>query len=281
MGYSDVTLKKLFALSGNECAFPGCELPVIDSEYGVPTGQICHIKGKSPNGPRYDARQTEDERNAYENLLVMCGTHNKIVDDEATRDQFPVALLAEFKADHESRMHNQTVKLDLVERVANLILALQTPKPTLPSVVPVIESYRTSCDNAGQIDYYAFRVSLRNDGQKTLRSYRLEVEIPNAYADPTHESSMRDRRQVRGDVTVYRHTHEDHPGFILCPNDTSDLVMNNNYQMRFDQYENASGSIKVKVYSDDDLLSSVDFSTAANRNKDQMSRFGLDDPQSA
>jgi hypothetical protein len=97
MTYSEQTLKKLFALAGNECAFPGCTAPIVDTEHGVVTGQICHIKGKSPNGPRYDASQTEAERNGYANLLVMCAPHNKIVDDEETRAQFSVELLTQIK----------------------------------------------------------------------------------------------------------------------------------------------------------------------------------------
>jgi len=77
--YTERTLKRLFGLSGNQCAFPGCIKPVIDSQTGLPIGQICHIKGKSPNGPRYDPNQSEHDRNDYPNLLVMCPVHNKTV----------------------------------------------------------------------------------------------------------------------------------------------------------------------------------------------------------
>jgi hypothetical protein len=53
MVYTEVTLKKLFALSGNVCAFPGCTAPIVDTEHGIVTGEICHIKARSPEGPRY------------------------------------------------------------------------------------------------------------------------------------------------------------------------------------------------------------------------------------
>ena len=78
-------------------ATTGCTAPVFDTTHGVLTRQICHIKGRSKNGPRYDPGLTEEERNGYPNLLVMCAAHNKIVDDEATHDQFSVELLTEFK----------------------------------------------------------------------------------------------------------------------------------------------------------------------------------------
>jgi hypothetical protein len=51
--------------------------------------------------------------------------------------------------------------------------------------------------------------------------------------------------------------------------------MNTNYQMRLEQYKDASGSITVSVYSDDDLVGSADFSIVENRNKDRMAQLGL------
>src|SRR5437016_5240155 len=120
MTYSEKTLKKLFALAGNECAFPGCTAPIVDTELDVVTGQICHIKGKSPKGPRYDANQTEAERYDYANLLVMCAAHNKIVDEEETRDQFSVELLTQIKTNHESRNHNTVVKEDQLNKLIRL-----------------------------------------------------------------------------------------------------------------------------------------------------------------
>jgi hypothetical protein len=44
---SEQTIKKLFALSGNICAFPGCQSPIVESA-GTVTGEICHICAKSP-----------------------------------------------------------------------------------------------------------------------------------------------------------------------------------------------------------------------------------------
>ena len=115
MSYTDLTLKRLFGLSGNTCAFPGCDAPIVDTTYGVVVGQICHIKGKSPNGPRYDPNQSEEERNDYKNLILMCATHNKIIDDEKTRDKFPVELLTEYKEKYEAQYQNRVVDDNLLE----------------------------------------------------------------------------------------------------------------------------------------------------------------------
>jgi len=146
-------------------------------------------------------------------------------------------------------------------------------------VVPVIESHRTSADNAGEIDYYAFRVSLRNVSSKTIRNFRLEVEVPNAYADPTHQGSIAENvRRVGGNSTRYRHTQDQFPGFVLYPSDVSPILMNTNYQMRFDQYEKATGEIRVSVYVDDELAGQAEYSIRDNRNKDRMVQLGIDQP---
>ena len=75
------TIKKLFALSGNICAFPSCQTPLVEDS-GTVTGKICHIKAKNKNGPRYDKKQTDEERNSYENLILLCGRHHDIIDKE-------------------------------------------------------------------------------------------------------------------------------------------------------------------------------------------------------
>lgn len=163
----------------------------------------------------------------------------------------------------------------LVAEPDNATAQSEAGKETL-SLVPIIEAHRTSADNIAGIDYYAFRVSIRNDGDKTIRSFRLEVDIPNAYADPTHQGSMSENiRRVREDVIVYRHTQDQFPGFVLYPKDVSGLLLNTNYQMRFDQYQEASGSIKVSVYIDDDLLGRAEYSIRDHRNKDRMAQLGL------
>jgi len=311
LAYREVTLKKLFALSGNSCAFPDCPAPLVDDETDIVIGDICHIKARKPDGPRYDASQTNEERNSYENLIAMCKPHHTIIDHEDTRNEYPVERLLKFKEDHEAqyrrKLYDPTWAGDLNwgrvdQRKLNIFLnhffnrgdanitthnqsggqnAFQIVNVYAPltkavvAVTPLIESHRTSADKTGQIDYYAFRVRLRNDSEKTIKSFRLEVEIPNGFADPTHLSSMMGRCQIQGDVTVYTHTEAGHPGFVLYPKRTSDLVMNNNYIMRFDQYHDTEGTIAVRVYVDDDLVGSEDFSVRENRNKDRMDQLGL------
>ena len=78
------TVKILFALSNNICAFPGCNSPISENSEII-TGDICHIKAKSPGGPRFDSEQSDNERNSFENLILLCKRHHKIIDSDTVK----------------------------------------------------------------------------------------------------------------------------------------------------------------------------------------------------
>lgn len=89
----------LFAVSRNKCAFPGCIQQIVDDDAVI--GQLCHIRGASPGGPRYDASQTPLEREAFENFLLLCPTHHVKID--ADEEKYPIERLSEMKWRHEWR----------------------------------------------------------------------------------------------------------------------------------------------------------------------------------
>ena len=93
------TIKRLFAFSGNLCAFPDCNLPMVESS-GTVTGEICHIQARSKGGPRYNASLPIKERHAFENLILLCGHHHKIID--AQPEIYTTETLIELKGVHES-----------------------------------------------------------------------------------------------------------------------------------------------------------------------------------
>jgi hypothetical protein len=95
------TVKRLFALSGNRCAFPECTTPLIDPKSGSVVGEICHIKGDKPGAPRFDCTQSNEERQSFKNLLLLCNVHHKIVDDD--EELYTVDKLCEMKLSNESR----------------------------------------------------------------------------------------------------------------------------------------------------------------------------------
>lgn len=99
MSYSDVTIKRLFACSQNQCAMPQCLSPILIGNTVV--GEICHIRARRKNGPRFDSVLTAAQRDEYPNLILLCATCHKRVDSEP--ETFTVDLLVDIKGLHESK----------------------------------------------------------------------------------------------------------------------------------------------------------------------------------
>lgn len=112
------TIKRLFAVSGNRCAFPKCSLQLVDPPTGKVTGRISHIKARQPGGPRYDESQTEEQRHSFENLLLLCPIHHDVIDDDP--QSYTVNRLTEIKAEHES---SQVSVPETNDAVANQFIA--------------------------------------------------------------------------------------------------------------------------------------------------------------
>lgn len=97
---SVATVKRLFAVSQNRCAFPKCSQPLVEPASGKVVGRVCHIKAASPAGPRYDAHQDEEVRHAFTNLILMCPVHHDVIDADPTA--YTVERLWNMKQQHES-----------------------------------------------------------------------------------------------------------------------------------------------------------------------------------
>lgn len=92
------TTKRLFALSGNKCAFPGCTRRLVN-RHGDLIADVCHIEAANEDsGPRYNHEQSDDQRREIANLLVLCPSHHR---ETNNIEEFPVAKLLEIKRKHE------------------------------------------------------------------------------------------------------------------------------------------------------------------------------------
>jgi hypothetical protein len=112
-------IKRLFALSGNICCYPGCQFEVIHGERVL--AHIAHIKSDRPGGPRYDANQPEDERQGFGNLILLCPTHHAMADGDVI--EYPVERLREMKAKHEEQQRG-VLSDEEIERGTTLLLSI-------------------------------------------------------------------------------------------------------------------------------------------------------------
>jgi hypothetical protein len=95
-------VKRLYALSGNRCAFPGCGRQIVDPVTGDLKGAIAHINSVSPGGPRYNPRQNDKARLSVENLILLCFDHHTEID--CNSDAYSADFLRGVKAANEGQV---------------------------------------------------------------------------------------------------------------------------------------------------------------------------------
>jgi hypothetical protein len=101
------TVRRLFALSGNRCAFPSCPHPLIDA-HGNFVAEVCHIEAAEFGGPRFNPAMTNEDRRLPSNLLLLCHRHHVETDDE---ERFPVAELRRLKERHEAHFEEAVTQI--------------------------------------------------------------------------------------------------------------------------------------------------------------------------
>lgn len=107
------TVKRLFALSKNNCANPECKNKIIKDN--VVLGEICHIESAEKYGPRFNARSNDNLRRSFSNLILLCEGCHKLVD--ADESKYSSIVLKKWKSSHElsSKSKGQDVDENSIE----------------------------------------------------------------------------------------------------------------------------------------------------------------------
>src|SRR3990172_3353800 len=101
MSISDKTRKVLWGRSANRCAICKNELVIdatADDDESV-VAEESHIISSQPSGPRYDSSYPQEKLDSYHNLILLCRTHHKMVDDQTAT--FTTDRLRQMKSNHE------------------------------------------------------------------------------------------------------------------------------------------------------------------------------------
>ena len=91
--------------------------------------EIAHIKGANEGSARYDPGMTDEERAAFNNLVLMCTPHHKLIDGP-NREKYPAVLLQEWKKDHEPEISSDSgegITADNLESLLESFLAKTGP----------------------------------------------------------------------------------------------------------------------------------------------------------
>ena len=116
--------KLLWGRSGKKCAFEDCRNELIADETETDDesiiGDEAHIVAKSINGPRGESTLTEEERDKYDNLILLCRKHHKIIDDQF--NFYTTSTLIEIKKKHEKWV-TESLTIDIAKNKDDLAYA--------------------------------------------------------------------------------------------------------------------------------------------------------------
>lgn len=95
------TVRQLYG-TASTCAHPECDEPLLrwvqDLDIPVLNSRIAHIPAASALGPRYHEAMTDEDRRAFDNLILLCLPHAEEVDLKALADRYPVEALHQSKS---------------------------------------------------------------------------------------------------------------------------------------------------------------------------------------
>ncbi len=98
---------QVWAAAGGHCCKCKRDLlkEVVGSLNKSAQGEVAHIEGENDGAKRYNKNQTEEVRNSFANLMLMCPScHTEIDNDDL---KFDVPILMKMKSDHEKWVSNQ------------------------------------------------------------------------------------------------------------------------------------------------------------------------------
>jgi hypothetical protein len=98
---------RLWLRSGGRCEYKGCNEYLYKDTRLTGTymnrSYIAHIISDSPKGPRGHPTLSEKLSKDFDNLMLLCDTHHRLIDKEQV-EEHPVELLKAFKKEHEDRI---------------------------------------------------------------------------------------------------------------------------------------------------------------------------------
>lgn len=188
--YTPTTIKRLYSLSGNECAEPNCDKKLIAKDEKTIISKICHIEAASENGARYNPSMTDDERRHFNNLILLCDEHHSIIDNPENEAEYSVELLKNWKRTHESiYLHkklttNSSLLGKAIEAISNIDFDEADEKNALPVAFKIDDkiSYNQVKRNKPLIDEYKVFYSKLNELYKELEiegSFKKEKLLRN------------------------------------------------------------------------------------------------------
>jgi len=223
-GYTRTTLKKLFALSGNTCAFPACTKKMVNEKNAIDSC-ICHIEAANEGGERYNPVMTDAERADYKNLILLCPQHHDETNDV---NKYTVEVLQDMKRNHESQYTHEVINKN-PSMLLNVINAIAEINFYPSNDILVLNEY----DINEKIKYNELKIN-----SKIIKEYRVyQSKLNGLYDELTSQGSIKKEKLLENIKSLYLRAKGE-----FVNNDTHDEIIKNSdkifdrvYDLLFDK----------------------------------------------
>ena len=144
--YLQKDLKLLWGFSAGRCSYPNCKIKLVlssstEHDKAAIIGNIAHIYAHAEGGPRFNPDISEKDRNSYDNLILLCGTHHDMIDKQPNKH--PTSILLKYKKQHEKWVDEklaeeiQSVSFAELEKVVEGILVYPVEPTQNLTLIPL------------------------------------------------------------------------------------------------------------------------------------------------
>jgi hypothetical protein len=225
---------------GHRCSNPECDQltsgPQVDPTKAVNVGVAAHITAASPNGPRYDASLTPEQRKAIENGIWLCQKCGKLVDNDEAR--YTVLQLREWKRQAEERALKEVEGGPRRQSTVNTTAAVLIQGPNAVNI---------SGPNAVHLGPGAIKIEqhLPAHSGHAARIARLEKQMPELLAE------------MRNDLKAYPLRRE----FVLLKKGSSYWAGGDELMYYFEDHDELES--KVRILANLRLVQDITFNDVA------------------
>lgn len=178
MGISIKTRKMLWGKAANRCAYDECKIELVMGENQTDdpsiVGEECHIVARELRGPRGDYDLQSDKRDLYNNLILLCNVHHKLVDDQP--NTYSVEKLSEMKNVHEEWV-NKSLNIDPISMKNDLIYSTYIDEWAKRANLDIWSNWTSYLLGSGQP---SIDKSVMNDLEE-LKEWMFTRVMPNQY----------------------------------------------------------------------------------------------------
>ena len=239
--YSNVTLKRLFGLSGGECSYPACSKRIVNTENALESN-ICHIEAAKEGGERYNSSMNDKERADYPNLILLCRQHHSKTDDVK---KYTVEVLKQMKTNHESEIfalrlkENPSMLKNAINAIANIELTELEELNDLKAFDPNLKiSYNSIKQNVALIHEYKV----------------YHKKINSLYDELERQGSIKKEKLLN----IIKHIYVSVKGkYILDSKNEMAIIRENSDNIIDDVFEQIYNKMKDSKFWEEDLIISI------------------------